>query len=113
MIPVYYLFTTNITSLLLFTSFVVLALGIDKRGILINRATSLLSSVSLEIYLCHMLVFRLFEKFDFVHLIKGNELLSYIVCSIGVFIGALVMAVLYQKGLDFLKRFHQGRVSQK
>ncbi len=103
LIPVYYLWITNITRIILYATIIIFALGIDRRGILINSITKKLSEVSLEIYLCHMLVFRIVEKIGFVHLVKSNEIISYIICVVLVFCGATVASIAYKKVVIMLR----------
>lgn len=65
-------------------------------GGLENRVTKFFSGVSMEIYLSHMVIFRIVEKLKF-NRILGNGWLQYIVTSVLVIAGATVFAVVMQK----------------
>lgn len=88
--------------LMLFT--LLLIYGIGSTGcILKNPLTKFLSGISLEIYLCHMVVFRAIEKVGLTHLFK-LDVWSYIVTALGTIIGAVLFSVMLTKGLEFVKR---------
>ena len=65
-------------------------------GILENRVTKFFSGVSMEIYLSHMVIFRVVEKL-WLNRILGNGWLQYAVTSVLVIAGATVFAVVMQK----------------
>lgn len=49
----------------------------------------------MEIYLCHMIVYRVLEKMKLTHLFT-SEMLSYIVVAVGTVIGAIIFAKVTQ-----------------
>ena len=57
-----------------------------------NKLIKKLSSISFEIYLCHMVIYRVLEKLHFIHIFE-NDLLSYIFTSIGVICGSVIFSV--------------------
>ena len=65
-------------------------------GVLENRVTKFFSGISMEIYLSHMVIFRVVEKLK-INRILGNGWLQYIVTSVLVIVGATVFAVVMQK----------------
>ena len=65
-------------------------------GILENRVTKFFSGISMEIYLSHMVIFRVVEKLK-LNRILGNGWLQYVVTSVLVIAGATVFAVAMQK----------------
>lgn len=76
----------------LLATYLVYALG-NNRRILKNRFTRFLSDVSMEIYLCHMVVFRVLEKLKLLHILPwdiANFLLTFILTTIGAVIVALM-----------------------
>ena len=75
----------------LYSLIVVYALGVTKKGLLINPVTKFLSGISLEIYLCHMVIFRVLEKLKLTQ-IFGNSVLSYIFTCVAVLAGAIGFA---------------------
>ena len=79
---------------MLITVYAITASG--HRTVLSNRVMKLLSSLSLEIYLCHMVVFRVVEKMHLTH-VFSNELLSFIFVSVIVFAGSVCGSAMFQK----------------
>lgn len=69
-------------------------LGVDTK-IWCNPVSKFISGVSLEIYLAHMLVFRLLEKLGLTT-IAGENVASYIIACVGTIGGALIFATVYQ-----------------
>ena len=110
---IYYLWITNLTRILLYGVIVVFAIGVENKGVLINSITNCISRYSLEIYLCHMLVFRVLEKLHFIHALNGNEILSYIVCACFTFVGALLIAIGYSKVEKLTENIYSSRRSAK
>ncbi len=60
-----------------------------------NPITKFISSVSLEIYLAHMMVFRVIEKVGLTR-IFGESMLSYVIVCILTIGGVLMFATVYQ-----------------
>ena len=93
----YYLMTSGqfsmIILLLLFT--LITIVGISSGGIskilFQNKTAHFLSGLSMEIYLCHMFIYRLFEKLNLIH-ITGNEVLNYSLIAVATIAGAVVVA---------------------
>lgn len=65
-------------------------------GVPENRVTMFFSGISMEIYLSHMVIFRVVEKLKLNRII-GNGWLQYVVTSVLVIAGATVFAVAMQK----------------
>ncbi len=95
-IAVYY-FVTDITivMLLIGTCILIMSLFISEKGFLINPITKFLGSISFEIYLCHMFIFRIVEKLHLLE-ITQNDYINYILVFIAVFAGATVFAYVAQ-----------------
>lgn len=74
--------------LLMYSSILLFALGISKPGLLVNPVVKFLSNISLEIYLCHMVVFRVLEKLKLTYLF-GNNVFSYITTGAMAVLGAV------------------------
>lgn len=55
--------------------------------------------MSMEIYLCHMFVYRVIEKMKLLHL-TGNETLNYCCAALTTFIGAMVFAYVLKRAVD-------------
>lgn len=102
----YYVFGSQLPwQLLVSVLFVLLAIG-KKNVLLHNPVTKKLSEVSMEVYLCHMLVFRVLEKLKLTHL-SPSELLSYAVVSAATVAGAVLVSLLAKKILSVFEKLFQ------
>lgn len=100
----YYAFGSNvITTLAVFSAILIYAVGAPKSHVLQNRLTAFLSKISMEIYLCHMLFFRLLEKLSLTKPF-GNDALSYIAVTIAVIIGAVIFSTTVKKGFEYAEK---------
>lgn len=86
-------------SLLVSTAFLLFAMTYSGK-ILNNKVTKFISGISLEIYLSHMMIFRVLEK---VGLNKkfGTGWIQYIIITVGVLIGAIIFSFIVKKLIDF------------
>lgn len=75
---------------ILFSMWMAYAISIDNI-ILTNKFTTFISSISLEIYLCHMVVFRIAEKLNMFHLAKNN-MISFFISVFIIFIGSVILS---------------------
>ena len=89
-------YSITAVNVLVCASLLCYSLGVDKKGILINPFTKFISGISFEIYLCHMLIFRVLEKLGMIHLVK-NDVVSYIITSVGTIAGAIVFSYVVKK----------------
>lgn len=98
----YYFIGVNVPIMLaVFSVFLIYAIGTKKRKLLSNRVTKFLSGISMEIYLCHMVIFRIIDKVGLTHLF-GAGIMSYIATCIGTIIGAILFSFIAQKALNYL-----------
>jgi len=63
-----------------------------RTGVLVNPIAKFLGGICFEIYLCHMVIYRVLEKVHLVHLF-GNGLLTYIFTAAAVICGSVVFSV--------------------
>lgn len=68
------------------------AMGSTGKGILHNRLTGFLSDISLELYLSHMVIYRVLEKLNLLKLF-GNGALSYVFSAVCTVAGTVLFAV--------------------
>ncbi len=100
---------SDYTSLVLFSLLTISAIACEDRAakvLLQNRAARFLSSISLEIYLCHMAVFRVLEKLGLVHALQ-RPALDYALTSLATLLGAVTAAYALRRlirGLESLTR---------
>ena len=93
-----YLISDNVIFCLLVSSLVVIYAIISWGGVLQNRFTSFISSVSMEIYLSHMFIFRIVEKLR-LNMIIGNGWLQYLFTVGSVLVGSIVFSLIVQKAI--------------
>ena len=68
--------------------------------------------ISFEIYLCHMVIYRVLEKLHLVHLF-GNGLLAYIFTAVAVICGSVVFSVCAKWFLNKIETFLKERVNNR
>ena len=83
-----------------------------KGGVLVNPVAKFLGGISFEIYLCHMVIYRVFEKLHLVHLF-GNGLLAYIFTAVVVICGSVVFSVCAKWFLNKIETFLKERVNNR
>lgn len=83
---------STITILFFCVTALVYTIGCNRKGMLINPLAKFLGGISFEIYLCHMVIYRLLEKMHLVHLFE-NDLASYIFTSVAVICGSVVFSM--------------------
>ncbi|MDE5799680.1 MAG: acyltransferase [Paramuribaculum sp.] len=88
-------FNTLISSLAVFSLWTIFAISCSQHSLkwspLSNKATRYVASISLEIYLCHMVIYRVVEKCGLDRYIDNPNLL-YILTSAIVISGAIVFS---------------------
>ncbi|MBE6719235.1 MAG: acyltransferase [Ruminococcaceae bacterium] len=88
------------TALPLFALITVYAVGNDTK-ILHNKVTAFFSSISMEIYLCHMMFYKLIEKAGLAHL-AGSDTVSYIITASITFVLATAFSFAVKKIFSLL-----------
>lgn len=83
--------------LIMSSLFLIYAIGASG-GVLQNSITRFLSGISMEIYLCHMVIFRIIEKLHMTHLFVSDSI-SYAVTAVGTVTGAIFFSVVAKKAL--------------
>ncbi len=86
---------------------IICAISFDKSKLLTNKLIQYIGSISFEMYLSHMIIFRLLEKIHLLY-VFGDNVFSYIFTSLLVIIiliiGLKIYRVLYKKFSDLLKQ---------
>lgn len=90
----------NLWMLIMFSGILIAAIGSDSR-FLNNRITRFVSSISMEIYLCHMVVFRVVEKLHLNYLF-GTGWVSYFVTVVIVVTGAIIFSLCIKTFIEFV-----------
>lgn len=103
LIVVYYLCAfnytpgVNIVQYILFMLIIAFAIKVsDKKTILSSRGMKYLSSISLEIYLCHMIIFRIIEKANLLR-VFDNAIISYSISCVLTFIGSVIFSIVFKR----------------
>lgn len=104
----------------MFTDFSILAFlcrnlcgGAARKSYLLeNRITNFISGISMEIYLSHMVIFRVVEKLGLNQII-GNGWIQYIVTVVIVLLGAILFSVVVKRLIRLAeKKFDEMRVKK-
>ena len=102
-ISISYFFATNklftLRTLLMYALWLCIAIGIENNKVLDNKLTKFVSNISMEIYLSHMVIFRVVEKLKLIH-IANNDYISYLITSMAVIIGTVILAIVFNKVLE-------------
>ena len=96
--------SSTFTMLFFCVAALVYTLGCKRRGVLVNPVAKFLGGISFEIYLCHMVIYRVLEKLHIVHLF-GNGLLAYIFTAVAVICGSVVFSVCAKWFLNIIETF--------
>ena len=72
---------------------------VRKNTLLNNRLVAFLSDLSMEIYLCHMMMFRFVEKLHLEHYIKNNDV-YYWITSLLVLAGAIIFSYIWKRRIE-------------
>lgn len=83
-----------------------------KVGGMANPVAKFLGGICFEVYLCHMVVYRLLEKLHLVHLF-GNGLLAYIFTAVAVVCGPVVFSVCAKWFLNKIESILKEKVNNR
>lgn len=95
-IVLYYIIGGNSYMCLLVSCSLLAYAIITNKGVLENRVTKFFGGISMEIYLSHMIIFRLVEKIG-INRWFGNGWMQYSITVVIVLCGTTVFAVIMQK----------------
>ena len=103
---------STLTMLFFCVAALVYTLGCNRGGVLVNPVAKFLGGICFEIYLCHMVIYRVLEKLHLVHLF-GNGLLAYIFTAGAVICGSVVFSVCAKWFLNKIETFLKERVNNR
>lgn len=99
-VALYYVLSRNDISLsVVFVLITILGIsgsGMISSYVIRSRLVQFISNLSMEIYLCHMFVFRIAERIGIGRVFR-NDVLNYCVISIMTLIGSIVVSFAFQK----------------
>ena len=101
--------SSTLTMLFFCVAALVYTIGCNRGGVLVNPVAKFLGGICFEIYLCHMVIYRVLEKLHLVHLF-GNGLLAYIFTAVAVICGSVVFSVCAKWFLNKIETFLKERV---
>ena len=106
-VVLYYLIGANTLTCLLVSSSLLIYAVSNQGGVLQNKFTAFISTISMEIYLSHMVIFRIVEKLG-LHQVIGNGWLQYFLTLIIVIFGTVMFSIIAQKILNiFITKLDQ------
>ena len=95
-ISIYYSFRgSTVIYIVMFSLFLIYAIG-NSGVVLSNPVVKFLSNISMEIYLCHMVIYRGLEKLNLTY-IFDSDVLSYLTTSVITLCGAIVFTIVVNK----------------
>lgn len=83
--------------LIVFCLWVIYAISVESI-VLNNKWVTFISGISLEIYLCHMFVYRIFEKMHILYVL-GRGYSAYVSMVFVTLLGSISVSLLSQKGI--------------
>ncbi len=96
----YVLGASVVLMVVLFSLYLIYAIGITKKGILQNPITKFLSGISMEVYLSHMIIYRVIEKSSLANMIN-NDVISYAIVCVGTLVGTICFSVIIQRLIQY------------
>ena len=109
----YYVIGENtIIYVVMFSLFLIYAVASFKEGILSNTIVKFISSISMEVYLSHMLIFRILEKIHFLHIFESN-FLSYFVVATITLCGAIVFSITIRKIFNKFSDLYKNKICKR
>lgn len=104
--------SSTLTMLFFCVTALVYTLGCNRGGVLVNPVAKFLGGICFEIYLCHMVIYRVLEKLHLIHLF-GNDLLAYIFTSVAVICGSVVFSVCAKWFLNKIESIVKEKVNNR
>lgn len=84
------------TRIVLFTFMLIYGIIVKNMTILDNKLMTFLSSISLEVYLSHMMIFRLIQKLG-LEMLTSNPYINYIIATCLTIGGTIIFSYGFQK----------------
>ena len=104
--------SSTLTMLFFCVVALIYTLGCKRGGVLVNPVAKFLGGICFEIYLCHMVIYRVLEKLHFVHLF-GNGLLAYIFTAVAVICGSVMFSVCAKWFLNKIETIVKERINNR
>jgi len=101
----------TLKAIILFSIWMIYAISVEGK-ILNNKFTHFISRISMEIYLSHMIIFRLIEKLNLIHLFNVDFLDYTIVCIITI-IGTVCFSICINKFLKICSNVYIKKIKEQ
>ena len=85
------IYSGNLVRVLINTFALMFAINLSGKNLFNNKAVHFIAGISFEIYLCHMLIYRVVEKL-YIPRLAGEGYLNYFAVFFLVFLGAIIFA---------------------
>ena len=79
-------------------------IGFNGYKFLDNKLMKFLSDISMEIYLCHMVMFRVIEKMHIEDFIPNHHLFYWVICILGIGLSVIFSWIIKYKLFDIVSR---------
>ena len=106
---IYYLFSQNDFIMTIFSAAIIIFAVTASGKISSNNFIKKLSAISFEIYLSHMMIYRVLEKLN-IHHAFGVNVISYGVTAILTLAGAIVFSSIAKQGIQKSKEYMKVRI---
>lgn len=111
-VALYYIIGGNTYMCLLVSCTLLIYAVTNRTRVLDNRVTRFFGSISMEIYLSHMMIFRIVEKLGIINMF-GNGLIQYLITSAVVLCGVTVFSFVMHKIIEAVMNKIENRTVTK
>lgn len=98
--------------ILVFSLLLILAINTENNKMLSNKIASFISKISMEIYLSHMLIFRIIEKLHLTKIFENNYM-SFFTTTVIVTVCTIIFALGYNKITEIMKLILSKKIKLK
>lgn len=102
---------STVTEGMMFAAWLMYAISV-KSVILSNLVTKFISGISFEIYLAHMVIFRVIEKVGLTKLC-GESTLSYVLSCVFTLIGVIAFAFIAKKAISAVEKAINKKIAER
>ncbi len=100
-------------SIIMLSAMVMYAISVNNKfTVLDNKVFKFIAGISMEIYLSHMVIFRVVEKLGLTHKF-GNGALQYAITTILVLAGSIMFAFILKKVIEIVGNYISKKFSKK
>ncbi len=109
----YYFVAYKILVTLIFScSVIIFSISLKEKNFLNNKVIRFIGSVSFEVYLCHMFIYKCAEKVNLLR-IFSSDYFNYFVATLMVFCGAVLFAFVGQRTINMFLNMQMKHLIQE